>query len=74
MARCDLVTRCRHVGLVAVALGFPLGDPIAGLAITLMICHVGYEVTTEIVSYLMDAVDPSLLVHAERGALSIPGV
>jgi divalent metal cation (Fe/Co/Zn/Cd) transporter len=45
-------------GLLAVALGFPLGDPIAGLAITLMICHVGYE----------------LLDEAENGALSVPGV
>jgi cation diffusion facilitator family transporter len=62
------------LGLVAVALGFPLGDPIAGIAITLMICHVGYEVTAEIVSHLMDAVDPALLVQAEGGALTVPGV
>ena len=62
------------MGLVAVALGFPLGDPIAGLAITLMICRVGYEVTTEIVAHLMDAVEPALLDRAERGALSVPGV
>jgi cation diffusion facilitator family transporter len=61
-------------GLVAVALGFPLGDAIAGLAITLMICHVGYEVTTEIVAHLMDAVDPALLDQAESGALRVPGV
>jgi cation diffusion facilitator family transporter len=62
------------VGLVAVAFGFPLGDPIAGIAITLMICHVGYEVTGEIVSHLMDAVDPALLEHAESGAMLVPGV
>lgn len=61
-------------GLVAVALGFPLGDAIAGLAITVMICHVGYEVTTEIVAHLMDAVDPVLLDQAASGALSVPGV
>jgi len=62
------------VGLVAVALGFPLGDPIAGIAITLMICHVGYEVTSEIVSHLMDAIDPQLLDDAASGAGSVPGV
>jgi cation diffusion facilitator family transporter len=62
------------VGLVAVALGFPLGDPIAGIAITLMICHVGYEVTTEILAHLMDAVDPTLLDQAEEGASAVPGV
>ena len=61
-------------GLVAVAFGFPLGDPIAGLAITIMICHVGYEVTAEIVAHLMDAVDPALLDEAEGGAVSVPGV
>lgn len=62
------------VGLVAVALGFPLGDPIAGIAITLMICHVGYEVTAEIVAHLMDAVDPTLIEQAEAGALIVSGV
>ena len=62
------------VGLVAVALGFPLGDPIAGIAITFMICHVGYEVTGEIVSHLMDAIDPALIEHAESGAMLVPGV
>ncbi len=62
------------VGLVAVALGFPLGDPIAGIAITLMICHVGYEVTAEIVAHLMDAVDPALVEQAERGALTVSGI
>ena len=58
----------------AVALGFPLGDPIAGIAITFMICHVGYEVTGEIVSHLMDAIDPALIEHAESGAMLVPGV
>ena len=62
------------VGLVAVALGFPLGDPIAGIAITFMICHVGYEVTKEIVSHLMDAVEPALHRARKRGAFSVPGV
>ena len=33
-------------GLVAVALGFRWGDPVAGLAVTGFICHVGWEVTS----------------------------
>lgn len=41
-------------GLVAVALGFPLGDPIAGFAITAFIAHVGWEVTHDVVHPLMD--------------------
>lgn len=62
------------VGLVVVALGYPLGDPIAGFAITVMICHVGDEVTTEIVCHLMDGVEPILLDQAQRGALGVPEV
>src|ERR1700728_2296325 len=31
-------------GLVAVALGQSWGDPVAGLAVTAFICHVGYQV------------------------------
>jgi cation diffusion facilitator family transporter len=62
------------LGLVAVALGYPLGDPLAGFAITLMICHVGYEVTTEIVSHLMDGIEPSLLDQARDAVLGVPEV
>jgi cation diffusion facilitator family transporter len=46
-------------GLVAVSLGFRLGDPIAGMAVTLFICHVGYEVTKDVVQRLADGMDPA---------------
>jgi divalent metal cation (Fe/Co/Zn/Cd) transporter len=49
------------VGLGAVALGFRLGDPIAGIAVTLFICHVGYEVTRDVVHPLANSVDPDRL-------------
>jgi cation diffusion facilitator family transporter len=62
------------VGLVAVALGFPLGDPIAGMAVTLFICHVGYEVTKDVVHRLADGVDPAIITSAEAAAGSVPGV
>lgn len=62
------------LGLIAVACGFPLGDPIAGIAITLMISHVGYEVTVDILAHLMDGVDPRLLDRAGQLATSVPGV
>jgi cation diffusion facilitator family transporter len=42
------------VGLIAVALGQPWGDPVAGLVITAFICHVGYEVTSDVVRRLAD--------------------
>jgi len=61
-------------GLVAVALGYPRGDPIAGAFVTLFICHVGWEVTSQIVHHLMDGVELEYLAAAETAARSIPGV
>ena len=61
-------------GLVAVALGQPWGDPVAGLAVTAFICHVGYQVTTDVVHRLADGVDPSAITAAEAAAGSVPGV
>jgi cation diffusion facilitator family transporter len=61
-------------GLVAVALGFRLGDPVAGMAVTLFICHVGYEVTKDVVHRLADGVDPAIITSAEAAAGSVDGV
>jgi cation diffusion facilitator family transporter len=62
------------VGLVGVALGYRWADPIAGVAVTLFICHVGVEVTTQVVHRLMDGVEPDDLAAARAAALSIAGV
>jgi cation diffusion facilitator family transporter len=61
-------------GLVAVAFGQPWGDPVAGLAVTAFICHVGYEVTADVVRRLADGVDPGVITTAEAAAGSVPGV
>jgi cation diffusion facilitator family transporter len=61
-------------GLALVAAGQRWGDPIAGFAITLFICHVGYEVTGEITRHLMDGVEPAQLAAAEQAATAIGGV
>jgi cation diffusion facilitator family transporter len=61
-------------GLVAVALGQPWGDPVAGLAVTAFICHVGYQVTRDVVRRLADGVDPEVITTAEAAAGSVPGV
>jgi len=61
-------------GLIAVALGQPWGDPVAGLAVTAFICHVGYEVTADVVHRLADGIDPSVITGAEAAAGSVPGV
>ncbi|HLG92789.1 MAG TPA: cation diffusion facilitator family transporter [Acidimicrobiales bacterium] len=61
-------------GLVAVALGHPLGDPVAGFAVTAFICRVGYDVTARLVQHLMDAVGPEVVPAAEAAASRVPGV
>jgi cation diffusion facilitator family transporter len=61
-------------GLVAVASGQAWGDPVAGLAITAVICHVGYDVTADVARRLADGVDPSVITEAESAAGSVPGV
>jgi cation diffusion facilitator family transporter len=62
------------VGLAAVALGFRWGDPIAGIAVTAFICHVGYEVTADVVRRLADGVDPGVITSAEAAAGAVDGV
>jgi cation diffusion facilitator family transporter len=61
-------------GLLAVALGQSWGDPVAGLAVTAFICHVGYEVTADVLHRLADGVDPEVITRAEAAAGSVPGV
>lgn len=62
------------IGLIGVALGFRWADPVAGFAVALFICHVGYEVTHDICKHLMDGVEPEHLVAAEQAAQTVPGV
>jgi cation diffusion facilitator family transporter len=62
------------LGLIAVALGQPWGDPLAGLVVTAFICHVGYQVTKDVVHRLADGVDPEVITTAEAAAGSVPGV
>jgi cation diffusion facilitator family transporter len=62
------------VGLALVAAGYRWGDPVAGFAITLFICHVGYEVTKDMLARLMDGMDPGDLDAAETDASAVPGI
>jgi cation diffusion facilitator family transporter len=62
------------VGLVIVATGHRWGDPVAGLAVTLFIVHVGYEVTTEISAHLMDGVEAEPVRAALEAVRAVGGV
>jgi cation diffusion facilitator family transporter len=61
-------------GLAFVAAGYWWGDPVAGFAITVFICHVGYEVTGDMIHRLMDSIDPDDLSAAETAANAVAGV
>jgi divalent metal cation (Fe/Co/Zn/Cd) transporter len=58
-------------GLALVAAGYRWGDPVAGLAITAFICHVGYEVTRDMLARLMDGLDPADLEAAHSAAAAL---
>ena len=62
------------VGLIAVAFGQPWGDPVAGLAITALICRVGWEVSTDMGHRLLDGVGAGVLAAAEHAAVTVDGV
>jgi cation diffusion facilitator family transporter len=60
-------------GLIGVAFGQRWADPVAGLVVTVFICHVGYEVTTDI-ARLLDGVDDDVVITAERIAAEVAGI
>lgn len=62
------------VGLGGVWLGYPLLDPLAGLAITAFILWVGAQSGREILARMMDAIDPETIHQAERLAQAVEGV
>ena len=62
------------VGLVGVLTGLKWADAVAGIVVTGIICHVGWEVSADIVHRLMDGVDPAIITTAEKVAADVPGV
>jgi cation diffusion facilitator family transporter len=70
----SLTSLAAGVGLVGVLLGFPLADPIAGFIITFAILGIVREVGRDIVSRLMDAMEPETVDQIEKIAASVAGV
>jgi cation diffusion facilitator family transporter len=62
------------VGLVGVAVGWPWADAVAGIAVTGFICHVAWEVSSDIAHRILDGVDPTVITTAETVASQTPGV
>lgn len=61
-------------GLIGVLAGLRWADGVAGLLVTGFICHVGWEVTTDVCHRLMDGADPDVVLAAEAAAAEVPGV
>ena len=62
------------VGLLGVAVGWHWADAVAGVILTGFICHVGYQVTRELIRHLMDGVEPAVLIDTVSAAAHVPGV
>ena len=74
-ARADGFTSLAVVlGGLGVLAGFPLADPLVGLAITVAILFVLRDAVRRILDRLMDAVEPGLTERAERILAATPGV
>jgi cation diffusion facilitator family transporter len=74
-ARTDGFTSLAVVfGALGVWLGFPLADPIVGLLITVAILLVLRTAARDVLSRLLDGVDPRLVETAERALAAEPGV
>ena len=56
------------------AAGFRIADPIAGLAITLLIIHIGIDATRDVWSRRMDENDEEVAEAVRAVAQEVPGV
>lgn len=62
------------VGAIGVLMGFPLADPLVGLAITVAILFVLRDAAVQVWHRLMDAADPALVEVLVSEAAAVPGV
>lgn len=69
-----LVSAGAFVGIGLAALGLPLADPVAGLAITAMIVYILGGTVRQLFLRMMDAVDPVLVDELEAAAREVDGV
>ena len=69
-----LTSLAAFIGLIGVALGLHIADPIAGLVITVVILTVVYSTSRSVIQRLLDAVDPHLVPSLYTIASEVPGV
>ncbi len=69
-----LTSLAAFIGLIGVAFGLRIADPIAGLVITVVILTVVYSTSRSVIQRLLDAVDPHLVPSIYDIASKVPGV
>ncbi len=69
-----LTSLAAFIGLIGVAFGLRIADPIAGIVITVVILTVVYSTSRSVIQRLLDAVDPHLVPSIYTVASEVPGV
>lgn len=69
-----LTSLAAFVGLIGVALGLRIADPLAGLVITVVILTVVYSTSRSVLQRLLDAVDPRIVPRIIATASEVAGV
>jgi cation diffusion facilitator family transporter len=69
-----LTSLAAFIGLLFARFGLPIADPIAGIAITIVIVTVVYSTSRSVLQRLLDAVDPRVVPSILATASAIPGV
>ena len=69
-----LTSLAAFIGLIGVAFGLHIADPIAGLVITVVILTVVYSTSRSVMQRLLDAVDPHLVPSIYTLANEVSGV
>lgn len=74
-ARTDGLTSLAVVaGAVGVWLGFPLADPIVGLAITVAILGIVWQSARSVLTRMLDGVEPGVLDEIEHAGAHVKGI
>jgi len=69
-----LVSAAAFVGLLLAWMGFAIADPLAGIAISIVIVYILAGTVGRLVLRMMDAVDPAVIEQITRAASGVKGV
>ena len=61
-------------GAIGVWLGFPLADPIVGLAISAAVFRIAWQSGKSVLARIMDGVEPEIIDEVRHAASETPGV